>query len=294
MKIKKSADYIILQIIAYTVITIFAILAFFPFLVLIISSFSSEHSIITNGYSLFPKQWSTAAYDLIFQNPKKIIDSYKITVFVTVVGTALSLFLSTMGAYVLFRKTVKYRNKLTFFIFFTTLFNGGLVPYFILVSKYLHLKNTVLVLLLLPMFSVFNILILRNFISGSIPESLVESATIDGAGDFKIFISIVLPLCKPAMASIGLFTALAYWNDWWTPMMFIQKQSLFPLQYTLYQIISSVTFSSQMVSNLPPLNLPKESLKLAMTVVATGPILLVYPFVQKYFVAGITIGAVKG
>jgi len=294
LKIKKSADYIILQIIAYTVITIFAILAFFPFLVLIISSFSSEHSIITNGYSLFPKQWSTAAYDLIFQNPKKIIDSYKITVFVTVVGTALSLFLSTMGAYVLFRKTVKYRNKLTFFIFFTTLFNGGLVPYFILVSKYLHLKNTVLVLLLLPMFSVFNILILRNFISGSIPESLVESATIDGAGDFKIFISIVLPLCKPAMASIGLFTALAYWNDWWTPMMFIQKQSLFPLQYTLYQIISSVTFSSQMVSNLPPLNLPKESLKLAMTVVATGPILLVYPFVQKYFVAGITIGAVKG
>ena len=294
MKIKKSADYIILQIIAYTTITIFAILAFFPFLVLIISSFSSEHSIITNGYSLFPKQWSTAAYDLIFQNPKKIIDAYKITVFVTVVGTALSLFLSTMGAYVLFRKTVKYRNKLTFFIFFTTLFNGGLVPYFILVSKYLHLKNTVLVLLLLPMFSVFNILILRNFISGSIPESLVESATIDGAGDFKIFISIVLPLCKPAMASIGLFTALAYWNDWWTPMMFIQKQSLFPLQYTLYQIISSVTFSSQMVSNLPPLNLPKESLKLAMTVVATGPILLVYPFVQKYFVAGITIGAVKG
>lgn len=294
MKIKKTVDYIAMQIIAYSIIAVFAILALFPFLVLVIGSLSSEHSIINYGYSLFPKEWSVGAYKLIFQNPQKMMNAYGITIFVTVVGTAISLFLSTMAAYVMFRKEVKYRNALSFFLFFTTLFNGGLLPYYMLISKYLHLRNSILVLLLSPMFSVFNILILRNFIKSSVPDSLMESAKIDGAGDFRIFIQIVLPLCKPAMASIGLFTALGYWNDWWTPMMFIQKQNMFPLQYTLYQIISSVNFSSQMVTSMPPLDMPKESLKLAMTVVATGPILFVYPFVQKYFVKGITIGAVKG
>lgn len=283
-----------MKIISYTVITFFSVMAFFPFLTLIIGSFSSEHSIINYGYSLFPKEWSVSAYKLIFQNPHKMMNAYGITVFVTVVGTAVSLFFSTMAAYVMFRKEVKYRNALAFFLFFTTLFNGGLLPYYILISRYLHLRNSILVLLLSPMFSVFNILVLRNFIKGSVPDSLVESAKIDGAGDFRIYIQIVLPLCKPAMASIGLFTALGYWNDWWTPMMFIQKDSMFPLQYTLYQIISSVNFSSRMITSMPPLNMPKESLKLAMTVVATGPILFVYPFVQKYFVKGITIGAVKG
>lgn len=291
---KKTKDYVAMQIISYSVIGIMSLLAFIPFLMLLIGSFSSEHSIVNYGYSLFPKEWSINAYKLIFQNPQRMLNAYGVTIFVTVVGTATSLFFSNMAAYVMFRKEVKYRNVLSFFLFFTTLFNGGLLPYFMLISNYLHLQNNILVLILSPMFSVFNILILRNFIKGSVPDALIESAKIDGAGEFRIFIQIVMPLCKPAIASIGLFTALIYWNDWWTPMMFIQKESLFPLQYTLYQIISSVNFSSQMVSSMPMLNMPKESLKLAMTVVATGPILFAYPFVQKYFVKGITIGSVKG
>lgn len=294
LKIKKTYDYITVKIISHLVVLIFSLIAFFPFLVLVVSSFSSEHAILNNGYSIIPKEMSLDAYKLVFQNPGKMIGTYGLTIAITVIGTVISLFISTMTAYVLFRKELKYRNQMTFFLFFTTLFNGGLAPYYILISKYLHLKNTFAVLLLVPMFSVFNILILRNFIKGSIPDALVESATIDGAGDFKVFWSIVLPLSKPALASIGLFTALAYWNDWWTPMMFEQKQSLFPLQYTLYQILSSVDFASNMVSQVPTVQMPKESLKLAMTVVATGPIILLYPFVQKYFVKGITIGAVKG
>jgi putative aldouronate transport system permease protein len=293
-KLRMSGDVITFNILAYLFVGIIALLAFIPFYVLVISSFTSEHSIIFNGYSLFPKEFSLEAYKLVFLNPKKIMNAYGVSTFVTVFGTAASLFLSSMAAYVMYRKDVKYRNQLAFVLYFTTLFNGGLVPYYIIVSRYLSLSDNILVLLLVPMFSVFNILILRNFFKGSIPDSLFEAAKIDGADDFKIFIRVVLPVSKPALASIGLFTALGYWNDWWTPMMFIQKTTLFPLQYTLYQIIASVNFASNMVNAMPTVNMPKESLKLAMVVVATGPIVLLYPFVQKYFVAGITIGAVKG
>jgi len=270
------------------------LLAVIPFFIVVINSLASEHSIIYYGYSMIPKEFSFDAYKMVFQNPEKMFRAYGITIFVTIVGTCISLFISMMSAYVMFRKDVRYRNALAFFLYFTTLFNGGLVPFYLLVVQYLHLKNTILILLLSGMFSVMNILILRNFINGSIPDALVESAKIDGAGDFRIFLGIILPLSKPAMAAIGMFTALAYWNDWWTPLMFIEKQQLYPLQYTLYKILSSANFSSQMVNSIPRLDMPKESLKLALTVVATGPIVLLYPFVQKYFVQGITVGAVKG
>ncbi|MGD0031188.1 carbohydrate ABC transporter permease [Paenibacillus illinoisensis] len=290
----RNPDMLLLNIIAYIVVGLFAIVAVVPFVIVLVNSFASEHSIIYNGYSFFPTEFSLEAYKMVFQNPDKMIRAYGITIFVTVVGTASSLFLSMMAAYVMFRKDVKYRNSLSFFLYFTTLFNGGLVPFYLLVVQQLHLKNNILILLLAGMFSVFNILILRNFLNGSVPDALIESAKIDGSGDIRIFLQIVLPLCKPAMAAIGMFTALAYWNDWWTPMMFIEKQELYPLQYTLYQILSSANFSSQMVNSIPRVDMPKESLKLALTIVATGPIVLLYPFVQKYFVSGITVGAVKG
>lgn len=290
----RTPDMVLFNIIAYIVVGLFAIVAVVPFFIVLVNSFASEHSIIYNGYSLFPKEFSLEAYKMVFQNPDKMIRAYGITIFVTVVGTAASLFLSMMAAYVMFRKDVKYRNSLSFFLYFTTLFNGGLVPFYLLVVQQLHLKNNLLILLLAGMFSVFNILILRNFLNGSVPDALIESAKIDGSGDVRIFLQIVLPLSKPAMAAIGMFTALGYWNDWWTPMMFIEKQELYPLQYTLYQILSSANFSSQMVNSIPRVDMPKESLKLALTIVATGPIVLLYPFVQKYFVSGITVGAVKG
>ena len=290
---KKSADYIALNIISYLVVGFFALFTVAPFIILIMNSFTTEHYIINYGFSLFPTEFSTSAYKFIFEYPEQIIRAYGVTIFITVVGTAISLFLSSMAAYVMFRKEIKYRNALAFFIFFTTLFNGGLAPYYIIVSNTLHLQDNILVMLLVPMFSAMNILILRNFIKGSIPDSLVESAKIDGAGDFRIFIQIVLPLSKAALASIGLFTALGYWNDWWTPMMFMQNNKLFPMQYVLYQILSSANMSSTM-ANVTRYEVPKETLKLAMTVVSAGPIVFLYPFVQKYFVKGVTIGAVKG
>ena len=292
--LKKSLDSITLNLIAYIVVGFFGLITILPFIMLIMSSFSSEHYLINHGFSLIPGEFSLGAYKLIFQNPQKILRAYGITIFITVVGTISSLFLSSMAAYVMARKDVKYRNSLAFFIFFTTLFNGGLAPYYIIVSNVYKLSDSILVLLLVPLFNAFNILVLRNFIKGSVPDSLYESAKIDGAGDFTVFIKVVLPLSKPALASIGLFTALGYWNDWWTAMLFLQREQLFPLQYVLYRMLSSTNIAASMVKSVVYINAPRESLKLAMTVISIGPIILLYPFVQRYFVKGITIGSVKG
>jgi putative aldouronate transport system permease protein len=291
---KRSSDIVEANTIAWVFVGLLALLAVLPFAILTVNSLASEHSIINSGYRLWPTEFSTSAYEMIFQNPQRILNVYGITILVTGVGTCVSLLLSSMAAFVMSRKEVRYRNGLAFFLYFTQLFNGGLVTYYLLVTRTLHLSNTLFVLILVPLFSVMNILIMRNYMAHSIPESLIEAARIDGMNDTSIFFRIVLPLSGPALASIGLFTALGYWNDWWTPMMFIQRQNLQPLQYTLYQMLASVTYTAQMVNNMPTVNLPKESLKLAMTVVATGPIILVYPFIQKHFVRGITIGAVKG
>ncbi len=294
MAIRHARDYYAFNTIAYVVVGSLALFALVPFVILAVNSFSSEHAILTRGYSLLPRELSLDAYRLIFENPGKMARAYGVTVLVTGVGTLVSLLCSSMAAYVLSRKELHTRGWLAFFLYFTQLFNGGLVPYYLLVQRDLKLGNTFLVLLLVPMFNVMNVLILRNFIQNAIPEALLDAARIDGLGHAGIFFRIVLPLSKPALASIGLFTALAYWNDWWTPMMFVQDEKLYPLQYTLYRLISNVNFSAQMVNNVPTMHLPKETLKLAMTVVATGPIVLLYPFVQRYFVKGITLGAVKG
>jgi putative aldouronate transport system permease protein len=294
MRSSRGPDDLQLKIIAYFVVSFFALFALFPFTILLINSFSSEHAILNYGYSFFPRELSLRAYQMIFENPTKMARTYGLTVLIAALGTAISLFFSAMAAFVLSRKELRYRNILAFFLYFTTLFNGGLVPYYILISKTLHLQNTITVMILVPLFSVLNILILRNFIANSIPDSLFESARMDGANDFSMFMSIVLPLSGPALASIGLLTALGYWNDWWTPMMFVPRESMWPLQFTLYNILSSINFAANMVSNLPLSSMPSESLKLAMTVVATGPIIFAYLFLQRYFVKGITLGAIKG
>jgi putative aldouronate transport system permease protein len=295
-RVRMTGDLIIFGIIKYTVVALVALVCLVPFYMLVVSSFTSEQVIITQGYSFIPRpgSFSLSAYGMVFRNPLRIMRAYRNSIAITLTGTVLSLLFSSMGAYALFSKKLKYRNKLAFFLYFTTLFNGGLLAYYLTITRYLHLQNTLWVMLLSPMFNVMYILILRNFINASIPQALIDAAKIDGAGDFRIYWQMVLPLSKPALASIGLFIALHYWNDWWTPMMFVERSNLHPLQYTLYQILSSVNFAASMVDSVPQINLPKESLKLAMTVVATGPIVLAYPFVQKYFVSGITIGSVKG
>jgi putative aldouronate transport system permease protein len=291
---KKEKSTIVFNIISYIVIAFFALAAFLPFLILFSSSLSSNTYIIKYGYTFFPKQFSLDAYKLVFQQPQKTLNAYSITIFLTVVGTVVSTFLSAMAAYVLFRREVKYRNALSFFIYFTTLFNGGLVAYYLMISTVFHLKDTIWVLLLSPMFNAMFIIMLRNFIKTSIPEALIESARIDGAGDMRIFLQIVLPLAKASLATIGLFTALNYWNDWWTPMVFLYNDKLYPMQYLLYRILTSTNATKEALTNVSSVAAPKETLKVAMTVITTLPIIIVYPFVQKYFVQGITVGSVKG
>jgi putative aldouronate transport system permease protein len=290
---KYAVDSIFVTVLSYAVVGFFAVFTLFPFILLLAGSVSLEEDIIRYGYSLFPRHFSLAAYEYIFLFPQIILDAYKVSIVVTVVGTALSLFLSAMAAYVLYRKLVKYRHALAFFIFFTTLFHGGLASFYIVVTRYLHMKDTWLALIILPMFNVIYILILRSFVQSSIPDALVEAATIDGAGEFRIFLTIVLPLLKPALASIGLFTALHYWNDWFTAMLFIDDRRLFPLQFVLYQMLSNVNLAPNIAAHVT-IDMPKETFKLALTVVAIGPIVLLYPFVQRYLIKGITIGAVKG
>lgn len=293
----RSKDALLLNAIAYVVVGAIAAAAVIPFLMLLFGSLQSEESVLQHGFSLIPREIDWTAYAYIFRSPASIVRSYGVTLFVTIAGTALSLFFSAMTAYVLSRKDVKYRNQMAFYLFFTTLFNGGLVPYYLMINNYFRLNNTVAILLLSGMFNVIYILIIRTYVTNSIPDSISESAKIDGANDFTIFLKIVLPLMKPALAAMGLFISLNYWNDWYTPMLFVTDDRLVPLQYLLYKILTFAKFSQQILSQsgaVAAIDLPGETLKLALTVVATGPIVLAYPFAQKYFVAGMTIGAVKG
>jgi putative aldouronate transport system permease protein len=283
------------NILGYSMVSIAVVLCLIPFVMLISGSFTSEEAIVKYGYGIIPKEFSLAAYKLLFKYPQDIIRAYGVSIFVTVVGTGLGLFITTMTSYVLSRKDFKYRNKLSFFFYFTTLFNGGILSMYIFMVRYLHLKNSYLSLILPLIINAFYLIVMRTFIS-SIPDSISESARIDGAGDFTIFLKLILPLSKAGLATIGLFYALDYWNDWYHAMLYMTDYKKYPLQYMLYSMISTTEALSRIsqVTNVAMVEVPSNSLKLTMTVVATGPIILVYPFVQKYFVKGITIGAVKG
>jgi putative aldouronate transport system permease protein len=206
------------------------------------------------------------------------------------------LFLTSMTAYCLSRRDFKWRNQFSFFFFFTTLFNGGLVPWYLLLVNYLHLKDTILALIIPLLLNVFYIIVMKSFMS-SIPEAITESAKIDGAGDFLIFMRLIIPLSKPALATIGLFIALGYWNDWYNALLFISDEKLMPLQYYLYRMLGNIDGVRKAAAGSGAAittSLPSQGLKMALTIVATGPILIAYPFIQKYFVKGLTIGAVKG
>ena len=295
----KRKDILALNIIAYIVILLVTIICLVPFLIILSGSFSSERSIITSGFSIFPSEFSLKAYQAVFQQPWVIVRSYITTIGITLVGTAFGLFMTAMTAYVLSRKDFEWRNRFSFFFYFTTLFNGGLVPFFIMMIEYLHLKNNYLALILPMCFSVFNLLLMKSFMNG-IPAELTEAARIDGCGDFSIFIKVILPLSKASLATIGLFMALAYWNDWYNPMLYIDDEKMYTLQYYLYQKVSSIEAYKQVIaqqggaSAAGMISLPTQTLKMALTIVVTGPIILAYPIVQRYFVQGITIGAVKG
>jgi len=294
-RIRRDAVTNYFYISCYVLIGIIAFICLLPFIMLISGSLTDESEIRRYGFSLIPKKITADAYQLVFKNPNQIIRGYANTIFITAVGTITGLFLITMTAYVLSRKSFKYRNIIAFYFFFTTLFNGGMVSTYIYFVRYLQLRDNYLALILPLLFNVFHLLIMRSFIN-TIPQTIVESAKIDGAGEFTIFIRIILPMLPSALATIGLFMALNYWNDWYNAMLYIKDQSMFPLQYMLYDTLMRAQAFSQLASQLGMRveNLPTFSLRLAMAVVTTGPIILAYPFVQKFFVKGITIGSVKG
>lgn len=295
MMSSNKRDGFILRIVCYLVLTIFALLCLFPFVLMVVSSFMNEKEIITEGFKLFPKELTTSAYTFLFNNPKKLINSYTVTILITVVGSVGGLIIMSMAGYVLSRSDFKYRNHISFFIYFTTLFSGGLVPTYILMVNYLELKDNILAMILPGIVSAWSIFLMRNFMK-AIPDSLYESAAIDGAGDFRIYWQIFMPLSIPSIATIGLFLALGYWNEWYNAMLYIQSPSKFPLQYFLQKIVSqaNVQLLIQQGATIDISNLPSESIKMATAVVAIGPIILLYPFVQRYFVSGLTMGAVKG
>ena len=294
-RIKLSGSSIAFYVICYAVVIIVTVVCLIPFLLLISGSFTSEQWIRFNGFSLWPGEFSTEAYKIIFKTPQRILRAYGVSIMITAVGTFLGLFVTTLTAYVISRKDFKYRNALSFFFYFTTLFNGGMVSTYIFYIRYLHLQDSYLALILPGMFNVFYLLIMRTFVN-NIPFALIESAKLDGAGEWRIFFTIILPLLKSGLATIGLFLALGYWNDWYNAMLYMQTESKYPLQYMLYAIQQQTQALASIASQagIQVANLPSNSLKLAMAVVATGPIVIVYPFVQRYFIAGITIGSVKG
>ena len=294
-KVKMGTAAIVFNIIGYILVGLVAIICLLPFIMLISGSFSSEQAIRFTGYGLLPKEFTLEAYRIVFKYPEKIARAYGVSIFITVTGTVLGLFITTMAAYVISRKDFKYRNVISFFFYFTTLFNGGMVSTYIFYIQYLHLKDNLLALILPGMVKIFYLLIMRSFVA-AVPIALVESAKIDGAGEFRTFLQIVLPLLKSGLATIGLFMALGYWNDWYNAMLYMNSSEKYPLQYMLYDLLQQTQALARIASQagIRVESLPSNTLKLAMAVVATGPIILLYPFVQKYFVKGVTIGSVKG
>jgi putative aldouronate transport system permease protein len=294
-KIRKSKFTIAFNVIAYTFLTLLAFICILPFILILSGSLTDNGTILRDGYNLIPKKFSLDAYKLILGNPTDILNAYKVTIFVTGIGTASGLLLTTLTAYVLSRKEFKYRNRISFLIYFTTIFGGGLIPWYITISKILHMHGHLIALWLPGILSSYNIILMRTFIKSSVPDEITEAAKIDGAGHITIFRKVVLPVLGPALATIGLFLALGYWNNWLSSSLFINETSKYMLQFYLYnllnraQAIRDLALTSGIV-----LEVPSESTKLAMTIIATGPIILLYPFLQKYFVSGITVGAVKG
>ena len=290
-----TRDNIAINALGIAFIGLFALACLIPFYLIVIASFTPEASLIRDGYPIIPHSFDLQSYALCIKNPTSVLLAYANTIGVTLIGTIMSILLCTMTGYVLSRKDFPYRNQFSFFFFFTTLFNGGLVPWYIICTRYLSMKNSYLGLILPLMFSVWNMIIATSFIGG-IPSAIIESAKIDGANDFTIYIKLIMPLSKPLIATLGLFSALAYWNDWYNCMLYVTNENMFTLQYYLQRMLGSAQALKLVAekSGIALPSVPLEGMKMAMTIIATGPIVLLYPFVQRYFVKGLTIGAVKG
>lgn len=279
------------------ILLIFAMLCVLPFWLVLSGSLTSEAEIMSSGFGLFPKKIDFTAYKILMTNMSRILNGYKISLIVTVVGTTLTVVVVSLAAWPISQNRVKYHNALNFFVLFTMLFSGGMVPWFIVCRNMLHLTDTIWALILPYVANAWYIFLVRNYYRG-IPDELVEAAKIDGAGEYRIFGQIFFPLSKPVLATIALFACLAYWNDWWLGIMLVDKVEMQPLQLLLRTITSNIQFLSTAGNAnavaVASSSIPSEAIKMATCIITIGPIILVYPFVQKYFVKGIMVGAVKG
>ncbi|MDA3847556.1 MAG: carbohydrate ABC transporter permease [Vallitaleaceae bacterium] len=286
------------RIISTIILTLLTIITLLPILLIVIASLTDEQTLLSNGYSFIPEKFSLDAYYYMIKQGAVILKAYGVTITVTVIGTIASVLITTMLAYPMSRKGFKYRNVLSFFVFFTMLFNGGIVASYIMWSNFMHIKNS-LFALMLPNYLVtaFNVFLVRNYFMNAIPDSIIESAKIDGAKELTIFMKIVLPLSTPVVATISLFTALIYWNDWTNGLYYITDAQYYGIQNLLIKIMNNVQFLKSGSANLigvGNIDLPGTSVRMAMAVVGILPIVILYPFIQKHFVKGVVIGAIKG
>lgn len=293
---KKRRKIPVGQIALHVFFVLLCICYIYPLLILITASFEGSSN---PQFNLVIKEFSTRAYEQVFATPEKIIRAYGVTGFYSVVATFASLIVMAMFAYAISKRDFKYRNILTFLSFFTTLFNGGLVPTYMVNVKLLHLNNSIWIYIFPVLMSAWNVIVLRTFFQG-LPEGLNEAARIDGASELRICFQIVIPLATPALASVGFLSFINHWNSWYTTSIYIRKPDLYSLQYLLKLILDDAKYLEEMIANgavgvgLEETLTNLESLRFAMAVVATGPMLFVFPFFQKYFAKGLTIGSVKG
>lgn len=292
MKIREEK---LAKIVSYLVMGSFALICIIPLIMIVIVSFTSERSIKQNGFQLIPEEFSLDAYRLLAANPGQLINAYGVTIFNTVVGTVLSVILVSQIAYTVSRKTFLFRKQLNLYIYITMLFSGGMVPTYILVSRYLNLRDSLWAIIITMLISPWNIFLLRTFFS-AIPDSLIESAKLDGASEFRIFYQIIVPLSSGGIATVAITTAMGYWNDWYNNMLYISDVDKYSLQYLLQALLGKIDFMRQ-ASNAGQIivaDMPQESLRMATCVAAVGPMVIIFLFFQKYFIKGMTAGAVKG
>lgn len=283
-------------ILSYVFVGVFALICLYPLLLTVTVSFTPERLIASDGYRLIPKNFSLDTYTYIFSHSgTRILRSYGVTLFVTVMGTLGSMLVTCLISYAISLKELRYRNVIAFICNFTSIFSAGLVPWYVVCVNWYGLRDNILALILPAMFSVWNMFLMRTYFN-AISPSLYDAAKIDGAGHWTIFFRIALPLSKTALLTVGLMYILGYWNNWWNALMFISERDLYPLQYYLYSIVSNVNAISS--GRIPSgaaasIRLPSETVKMAVTIITIGPIIFLYPFIQRYFVKGIMTGAVK-
>lgn len=285
------------RVLIHALLILTALSCVVPFLLIVMVSVTSELSILENGFKLIPDSFSTAAYDLIFTNPIQVFNAYKTTIIITVVGTIFNVVITSMFAYGISRKDLFGSRIISFIVVFSGMFGGGLVATYIIMTQYYHLQNTYAILILPHIGNIWFIFLFRAFF-GDLPASVTESAIIDGAGEITIYFRIIMPMSKPIIATVALFSSLELWNEWYQAMLYITRDSMMPLQFLLQRVLRLAQFLTANMDNIPTamlgsIDMPQESLKMAMVVVAAGPMLIVFPFFQKYFMRGITLGSVK-